>query len=314
MRQIVPGLVYHLIWRFVDRSWFFTSDAERGRYRFFFARAMKEADWRPLANALMSNHIHHALVAGSTPLEAWTKRAHSPFAQWMNQRHGRLGPLFADRCKAFSIAPARVGHLIAYIHNNPVRAGVVSRPGESDWTTHRAYLGLDPRPRWLCVDEGLRYAGCGDAEQFDTWVRSDAGASGEVDVRELRRQVRRLGAIELATPHSDRTPVVPLVTRPFAHMRPDPRRLVDLVAATLDVSKHVFCSRRRNPAALLGREVVVHVGLAAGFTTSDLAAVLGLTPQAVSRIRQRRVDPEHRRAMTIVREQLQLESSAERSF
>ncbi len=39
--------------------------------------------------------------------------------------------------------------LIRYVHNNPVRVGIVERVLESSWSSRRAYLDLENRPSWL---------------------------------------------------------------------------------------------------------------------------------------------------------------------
>ena len=119
----------------------------------------------------MSNHIHVAMIAGAAPLESWAKRVHSPFATWMNRQRGRLGPLIADRPKDIAVPDDRVPHLIAYIHNNPVRAGIVERAVGSVWTSHLAYTG-----RATCAVVARRRGGA---------------AALRPDARRLRRVDRR---------------------------------------------------------------------------------------------------------------------------
>jgi hypothetical protein len=63
---------------------------------------------------------------------------------------------------------------VAYHHRNPVTAGVVTRPHESTWTSHRAYLRLDPAPPWLDVERALSILEFADTaagrKQFDEFV------------------------------------------------------------------------------------------------------------------------------------------------
>src|SRR5687768_2651967 len=106
-RYNVPGTTHHVISRFVDRHWFFTAHEERETYLRMLGRALSQTDWRCLAYALMSNHIHLALVAGEAPMSSWTKSVNSPFALYMNKRHGRLGPLFAGRGKDYGTVPRK---------------------------------------------------------------------------------------------------------------------------------------------------------------------------------------------------------------
>jgi hypothetical protein len=79
------------------------------------------------------------------------KSVNTGFAMWLN-RHvgGRKGAVFTERYKAILVEEeAYLLQLIRYVHNNPVRAGVVADAGNSDWSSHRAYLGLVPAPEWL---------------------------------------------------------------------------------------------------------------------------------------------------------------------
>jgi hypothetical protein len=67
--------------------------------------------------------------------------------------------VFAARHTSVVCPAERAAALLAYVHNNPVRAGVVPLPEESEWTSHRAYLGLAPAPAWLDVARGLSLCG-----------------------------------------------------------------------------------------------------------------------------------------------------------
>jgi hypothetical protein len=163
-RQIAAGSVQHVISRFVNREFRFdssalgTSDA-RGEYLVRAARALSRVDWKPLGFALMSSHVHWAMQAGQRSSSDLFKPLHAGFAAWLNAIEGRLGPVFADRHRNLTFEGGTAALLLAYIHNNPVRAGVVSDPAESPWTSHRAYLGLAPAPPWLDVQLGLHLCG-----------------------------------------------------------------------------------------------------------------------------------------------------------
>lgn len=56
-RSFQEGLPYHLISRFVDRERFI-HESERDHYLRLLGRAIRKSDWRLLAFAVTSNHIH----------------------------------------------------------------------------------------------------------------------------------------------------------------------------------------------------------------------------------------------------------------
>ncbi len=304
-RWNLEGSVYHCIARFVDREWFFAQPDERAHYLFLLGRAMDQTDWRCLSYALMSNHIHLAMIAGKARMASWTKPTHSPFARWLNRRHDRLGPVFAQRVKDYEILPNGVGQLLAYIHNNPVRAGIVGSPLHSDWTSHSAYVCREAAPSWLHVDEGMRLAGFSSGPEFDGWVCRTPGEPSDMGVELKRSEVRRRGALELGTPTIvDGRSQFPLLVRPFGHVRPDPRRVVEVVSELAGVATALICSRRRLAAACEARRIVAHCGLALGITPSDISVALGISPQAVGMLYRRTLDRPARAIHVVALERL----------
>ncbi|MGE0868379.1 MAG: transposase [Kofleriaceae bacterium] len=179
--SIRAGGVYHVISRFTAREWFIESAVERRVYLALLARAISKTDWACLCYALMSNHIHLGLVAGRMRLAAWLRPMHTTFAEWLNERRNRIGSVFVKGPNVTEYAPDRAGRLIEYIHRNPVRAGIVTRMEDSDWTSHRAYVGIAERPRWLAVERGIALAGLTDAKSFAEWSAEAATTREELE-------------------------------------------------------------------------------------------------------------------------------------
>jgi len=70
----------------------------------------------------------------------------------VNWRHNRIGHLFHGRFKAVLIdADSYFVQLTAYLHLNPVRAGMAATCTEYDWISHRSYQGANPIP-WLTTE------------------------------------------------------------------------------------------------------------------------------------------------------------------
>src|SRR3569623_2508287 len=119
-RSFVPGLAYHLISRFVDRDWFIKDEEDRLFYLDLLGRALARTDWLSLGYVVMSSHFHHAVIAGHQRLDSWMRPVHSPFADWLNKKHDRIGNVFVRGPKDLLVRRDGVGPLLAYIHNNPV--------------------------------------------------------------------------------------------------------------------------------------------------------------------------------------------------
>ena len=268
-RMMRPGGAYHLISRFVDREWFIASEEERSRYLKLLGRALEQSDWRCFSYGVMSNHTHLGVIAGVQPLDSWVRRVHSPFADWMNRRHDRIGSLFVRGPKAIETPPERIGALIAYIHNNPVRAGVVTDAGASTWTSHRAYLGLVRRPRWLHLREGLTRAGFEDRDRFDAWVRT------QPEEREVLESIERAEVADVDATAETRVPA---------------EQIVQLVAESVGIPVAQLCSRRRTESERLGRRISVLCAARVGIPGARIAGALHMSQQGVSFIYRRGTD------------------------
>ncbi len=265
-RVIHPGAIYHMISRFVDRDWYIQREVDRDRYLHLLARALDESDWRCLAYAVMSNHIHNLLVAGSQPLHSWIRRVHAPFADALNHEFDRIGSVFVRGPKQIDVPMADVGRVIAYIHNNPVRAGVVTQPEATTWTSHRAYLGLVDVPGWLHPALGLQHAGVA-AESFGSFVTGDHVAFE-----------RRYDALVHAPDDTRARAQTPYV---------EPESLVIAVADELQIPLTQLCSPRRGPAERMGREIAARCAAELGLTAVALARAMRVTQQAVSLMQRR---------------------------
>jgi hypothetical protein len=267
-RHTEPGTVYHLISRFVDRSWFFKDDDERSYYLQLLGRALADTDWCSLGYGLMSNHIHHAVVGGTGELHEWIRRVHAPFADWLNRKYGRIGTIFVRGPKQLAVNTDGVGQLLAYIHNNPVRAGVVSDAHQSSWTSHRAYLDLDRVPRWLRVEEGLALAGFADRTAFDDFVRLHP----KDPTRDLLRDQRLVEDPEARESFH----------RLDEERRVDVEQVVEPTARILGMEPTMLRSRRRTRQHVFIRHVAACAADRVGVSGVRIAAALGMSQQGVS--------------------------------
>lgn len=94
------------------------------------------------AYCLMSNHIHILLAEGTEQMSDTVERISEAYINYYNNRYERQDPLFTERLHSRIVD--NVGYfLIAlrYIHQNPVKAGMVERPSLFQWSSFREYDG-----------------------------------------------------------------------------------------------------------------------------------------------------------------------------
>jgi REP element-mobilizing transposase RayT len=298
-RLRAPGALVHVVSRVVNREFRIVGEMERDQYLQRLRKSLQRTDWNLVGFALMSNHLHLALRAGNATSARLIQSVHGGYAAWLNKNQGRLGPVFAERHATIVSDETKAARLIAYLHNNPVRAGVVSEAAASEWTSQRAYLEGDGEG-WLDVELGLSLAGfesspAGRANFYDfvnkasTVTRDDAIEEGLVTAR---RAVRRMvgPTVEISSrEESGAGGGVQILASPFAPIRP--RWPGDVETALMAVEVHSgvpverMRTRERHRRIVAARRLALHLWfMHLGRDQSSMAAALGLSRQAASKL------------------------------
>ena len=301
-RLAPPGSVQHLITRFAQQEFRLTTRRERDEYVARFGAAIGTTDWHALGYGTMDNHFHAGAVAGTEPPGRFMSRVNTGMAIWLNTREQRLGPVFAGRFRNVTIDPERVAYLLAYMHNNPRRAGLVDDPADTDRTSHRAYLGLVPAPTWLDVELGLSLAGFDSSPRgraaFHEFVLSRANDGRDPEISghtadDMRARLRRsLGApVEASSPAVAATGRSSLVAhpRPLTPIRPRWDGPLGILLGEIADSTGVPIDRlqstdRSRPVVAARRLALVVGSRHLGRPQVEVAASLGLSASGAHRL------------------------------
>lgn len=140
-RHFPPDGVLHVFSRGVDRQDVFRSDGDRRSFLAFLQHYLRMHKISLFAYCLMNNHFHLLLAPTTEPLGVAMHQILTRYSLYFNRRHARVGHLFQNRYKAkICASDAYLYQLIAYIHLNPVRAGLVAKPGAWPWSSHEDVL------------------------------------------------------------------------------------------------------------------------------------------------------------------------------
>ena len=103
------------------------------------------------AYALMGNHFHILLGEEKASVGEAVKRMAIPYVIYFNRRHGRDGHLFKER---FRSEPCDSREyfvtLLRYIHQNPLKAGMVKRIEDYEFTSWHEYITDVPPEQRIC--------------------------------------------------------------------------------------------------------------------------------------------------------------------
>jgi putative transposase len=175
-------VAHHITQRGTGRQIVFRTRADRLTYLSLLREQAGFAGLPILAYCLMGNHIHIVAVPSmEDSLAKVMQRVHGRYAQYYNARRARCRHLWQNRYSSCPLGPAHLWAALRYVEMNPVRAGLVERPGQYEWSSAEGHLsGQD---RWRIVDMRFWREAGGAAE----WQRMLEERRGEAEADELRR-------------------------------------------------------------------------------------------------------------------------------
>ena len=187
-RMYVGGMPCHVIQRGNNRETCFYSEHDYQFYLYQLGEACRRFGVNLHAYVLMTNHTHLLM----TPKDKWAisrvmQSLGRCYVQYVNRTHGRTGTLWEGRHKSSLVDDDK--YLLAcyrYIELNPVRAGMVDRPGEYYWSSFRfnAYGELN---RWLTPHDVYLALGDSNDVRFERYRSLFDGQLDKALVDEIRR-------------------------------------------------------------------------------------------------------------------------------
>jgi REP element-mobilizing transposase RayT len=150
LRLEFEGAIYHVTARGDRREPIFQDDSDRRMLLRIVGQAMERFDAKAYAYCLMANHYHFVLGTHRANLSRLMRHINGVFTQAYNRCHTQVGHLFQGRFQALLVdKDAYFLEVCRYVDLNPVRAGMVARPGDWPWSSYRAHVGQAPTPDWL---------------------------------------------------------------------------------------------------------------------------------------------------------------------
>ena len=103
------------------------------------------------AYCIMSNHVHLLLQEKEESIGQTVKRLGVSYSYYYNKKYDRCGHLFQDRFRSEPVNDlSYFVVLLRYIHQNPVKAGLVSSPVDYPWSSWREYECPSPHIVHVC--------------------------------------------------------------------------------------------------------------------------------------------------------------------
>lgn len=314
LRSYTPGGIFHLTARTIRRERRI-DPALRTAALDALADAVPRAGVRLLAVAIMSNHLHLIVQQGDAPLAKLMQPYLRRLAHLLQHRHSLRGPmLWREYGSRACLTPYHARNAIAYVHLNPVRAGLCGDPAEYPWTSHALFAGGSPRTSVTArleavIDPALALPLFGAApDRSLAALRADYRAFMKWRLHNDRLQLQDVDDDEVdAPPLAQPLPSSWGVDRwgaalsPLFHDRPSrghggnrstPATVPDLasIAANTLARENATLSmgevrgRGRGPELVRLRHAIIRRLHLAGYPNTEIAGYLGLSNSAVSKV------------------------------
>ncbi|WP_089936280.1 transposase [Candidatus Entotheonella palauensis] len=192
-RLVLPHYPHHIIQRGHNRQVVFAHDEDYAYYLDTLKVWKTHYGVKVFAFCLMTNHVHLLLDPGASPpaLAQLMKQVAARQTRYVNRLEGRTGTLWESRYKSSPVETER--YLLAcarYIELNPVRANMVARSEDYEWSSYRDKIG-DGCRAWLDVDPCYQELGRSATERASRYQAFVMESIPETEWTLIRHAIQR---------------------------------------------------------------------------------------------------------------------------
>ncbi len=156
-RVVAVGLPHHITQRGNYRQDVFLEDSDRSKYLAWIGEYSRKYNLSILAYCLMQNHVHFIGIPQKEDSLARTfNSAHMRYSQYFNKKIKAGGHLWQGRFYSCVLDEPHLLLAARYIERNPVRARLVKKPWEWEWSS--ALMHIDKRRPMMELEDIFKIA------------------------------------------------------------------------------------------------------------------------------------------------------------
>ncbi|MFQ6082127.1 MAG: transposase [Candidatus Aminicenantia bacterium] len=153
LRIEYENAVYHITARGNEKRDIFLNKKDHEKFLFYLALVQERYKIIVYCYVLMENHYHLLIETPHPNLSRVMRDLNGHYTIYFNKHHKRCGHLFQGRYKAILVDKDNyLLELSRYIHLNPVRAGILSKPEDYKYSSMPYYVDKGTVPPWLNVN------------------------------------------------------------------------------------------------------------------------------------------------------------------
>ena len=141
-RQLSATGFHHVVFRGINRQHLFEEESDYNYFLEGLHQLKDEMAFELHAYCLMSNHVHLLIRERQlSDISLIMKRLLTKYAMYFNRKYQRNGALIASRYKSIPVdVDVYFIPLLRYIHQNPLKVGIVEKIEDYRYSSYREYL------------------------------------------------------------------------------------------------------------------------------------------------------------------------------
>ena len=221
-RQFSSTGLYHIVFRGMNKHDIFEEKADYRKMIEIIEKLKEEMEFSIYVYCLMTNHVHILLKEKKTgDITTIMKRLLTKYARWFNIKYQRSGALIANRYKS---EPIEVDEyflsVVRYIHQNPLKAGMVDKLQNYEWSSYNEYIknnGISDKNFVLEMVSLKNFIEFHDVIESEIFTVSDkVKKTDETIRREIIKQIK-MEPIQVGTlPKTERNAIISLLKKSYS--------------------------------------------------------------------------------------------------
>ena len=180
LRIEYEGAFYHVTSRGNERRKIYFSKADFEKFKSYLKQAQEKYGYVLHCYVLMNNHYHLLIETPNANISKVMHYVNGSYTNYVNRRRDRSGHLLQGRYKAIVIErDSYLLELSRYLHLNPVRAKIATRPEEYPHSSYGSYIAREKEEFvyrdliWEMISSDRKYAPKRYREFVETAINDD---------------------------------------------------------------------------------------------------------------------------------------------
>ncbi len=167
-RKQSPTGIHHILVQGPHYAQIFANGEQKSRYLETIQKYHEQGKVKLYAYCILDNSANILIEEAEDSVAQFMRRVGISYVHWFNRARQREGPLFRDRYTSQPVSSDQeCMRIIRFIHQLPVRMGLVKRMEDYYWSSYWAYL--DDRKQ---IDTGELMGQLGDWE-YERYMRNN---------------------------------------------------------------------------------------------------------------------------------------------